>query len=387
MKSLTAALILISLIGLSYAGETITFNVTGEARIENGDTLLARHIAIGYAITSALDQAIKQFLPNDVIEANRDIINRNVLVNHLGYLNKLSITEVQVKNSSSNTYSIKASIAIEMSILKAKLKQNKLLDFRQNLPKVISFVQEKNIDNVHWHFQMNTFNNTELTIWKILDLKGYTKDIQAQVLSNITSDAEQSFYGDDNSVIAGQASGMAADIIIVGKSISRPIVTLESEGDSISAVAMVTIRAIRAVDARELGSSSTSATVKDTSESTAGALAIGKAAEEAVINLLPALSEDWSSGLEPVVSFTMFVSGLKSLESLISFKNEFLNSVDEIQKFERRTFSSGAAAYDVESTLDIADIVATLKAKGLESFDINIRSHSENSIDIRVKAK
>lgn len=274
-----------------------------------------------------------------------------------------------------------------MDILREKLNQNGLLAFREDLPRVISFIQEKNIDNVHWHFMDNTFNNTELTIWKILGYKGFTKGMQAQVLRDINSDVEKNFFGDDISIIAGQASSFGVDVIIVGKSISRPVVTLEDQSDSISAVAMVTLRAIRIVDARELASSSTSATVVDTSESNAGARAIGKASEEAVINLLPSIMEEWSQGLEPITSFTMFVRGLKSLESLISFKNDFVNNIDGIQSFERRTFSGGAAAYDVETNTNVAAIVAILKTEGLKSFDIKIRSSSENSIDISVKHK
>lgn len=290
MRYLAVILVLIVSISTAFASELVTFDVSGESRIENGDTLMARHIAIGYSITNALDLAIKEFLTVKVINANKDVIKNNIQIEHLGYLNKLEITGVEVKNSSLNTYTVTALITIRMDILREKLNQNGLLAFREDLPRVISFIQEKNIDNVHWHFMDNTFNNTELTIWKILGYKGFTKGMQAQVLRDINSDVEKNFFGDDISIIAGQASSFGVDVIIVGKSISRPVVTLEDQSDSISAVAMVTLRAIRIVDARELASSSTSATVVDTSESNAGARAIGKASEEAVINLFARLT-------------------------------------------------------------------------------------------------
>lgn len=387
LKLLTILIVLFSLFTMAIAGDLRTFEVSGDARIEQGDTLTARHIAIGYAITGALDQALNEFLPKNVIEENKSTINQSVLVDHLGYLNKLIVNEVEVKNGSLNIYTVKASITIEMDILKAKLTENDLFAFSEKLPKVIAFVQEKNIDNVHWHFQQNTFNNAELTIWKILDYKGFSKNVQAQALRDINSDTEQSFYGEDLNIIAGQAGGYGADIIIIGKSISRPVMVLETKGDSASAVAMVTLRAIRAVDGRELATSSTSASVTDTSESSAGAIAIARASEEAVINILPHIMNGWNEGLEPIVSFTMFVSGLKSLESLIEFKNDFLNSIGEIKSFERRTFSGGAAAYDVKSTMDVAALAALLESDGLKEYSVKIRSYSENSIDLSVKPK
>jgi hypothetical protein len=258
---------------------------------------------------------------------------------------------------------------------------------RENLPRVMVMIQEKNIDYIHWHFQTKTINSAEAIILKALELKGFKLINLNLMLPRLTAEDEKDFYGDDAKKIAQLGKSFGADVVITGKAISRSVVTLELKGDSVSAVAMVTLKAIRTLDGLQLASTSTSASASDISESEAGSLAITNASEEAILNMTSEIMEQWAEGLEPVMDITLYVSGLKSIESLVQFKNEFLNSVPGVKTFEKRTFSGGAAAYDIQSTTDVAKMVADLKEKQLESFEVTVRSYSSNSLDLSVRMK
>ena len=383
---------LIILILLSFSiqfavAEDLTFEVAGEARIENGDTVIARNMAINDAMHKAIRQAIERFLEPSAVNENMTTIDNGIFKHGLAYVNHFNLTKAEVLSGATERYSVAGTFGIAGEIIEHDLSKLGLLAFRENLPRVLVVIQEKNIDNVHWHFQAKELNNAENMIIKALGLKGFKLVDKVSLIQKITAEGERDFFADDNKRIAEIGKSFGADVVIVGKAISRPVVTLEVAGDTASTMAVISLKAIRTIDGLELATSSTSASYKDIDESKAGAQAITLASEEAAVKIIPGIIAQWAEGLEPVITITMYVNGLRSIESLVEFKNEFLNTLTGIKSFDRRTFSDGAAAYDIVSTVDVATIVNEINDKGFKSFTVKIRSFSDNSLDLNVKMK
>ena len=88
---------------------------------------------------------------------------------------------------------------------------------------------------------------------------------------------------------------------------------------------------------------------------------------------------------EVIYNITVFINGVKSIEDLVAFKNELSQTVAGIRSIQQRTYSGSSAAYDLKSTSPVATIVQALQNKGLKSFEVQVRSQSENSLELNLK--
>jgi len=383
---LTIILLVSILVSLANAGQ-IEIEVIGRGAIADTDTIKARNLAFEKALTEAVEKAVERFLSEKDIADNKQSLEQKIYTKAGGYIKSLDIIDEGVKSDLPGNYSITMKAALIADKLEHDLATLGLLNFRANLPRVLVLVQEKNVDAVHWHYQAKNLNNAENIIWNVLGIKGFKAVDQIGLMENLTADIEKTFYADDVSQAISFASGYDADIVIAGKAISRPIAAAGAPGDSLTVQAMVTLKAYRTTTGEEIAGSSTSSSTITKSELAGGAIALTKAAEEAALKLVPGIIDNWTKVEETTIPITMFINGLKSLEDLITFKHEFMDKVSGIKTFERRTFSGSAAAYDLNITTTIPEIVAELSKNELKSFDVQVRSQSNNSIELKVKLR
>jgi len=365
----------------------IEIEVTGHGVIADTDTIKARNLAFDNAVAKVIEKSVDRFLSEKDITENKQSLEQHIFAKAGGYIKNMDITEEGVKSDMPGNYSITMKATLIADNLEHDLAALGLLNFRANLPRVLVMVQEKNVDIVHWHVQSKESNSAENIIWNVLGIKGFKSVDQIGLIEGLTPDIEKAFYADDVSQALAFSAGYDADIVIIGKAISRPITVAGTSGDSLTVQAMVTLKAYRTSTGEEIANISTSASTVTKNELTGGTIAITKAAEEAALKLTPGIIENWTTVEEATISITMFINGLKSIEDLITFKHEFMDKVSGIKTFDRRTFSGSAAAYDLEITTTVPDIVTELSKNELNSFDVQVRSQSDNSLELKVKLK
>ena len=365
-------------------GEDISLKATGEAKIADTDTVLARSQALNEAILNAVKSGVKRFLPEGPYQDNVAVLETKIYPRASGYLDSITISSIEY---TSGSVKMEINVALAKGTLENDLNKLGLLAFRDSLPLVLAIIQEKNIDQVHWHFQSKQMNAAEKVVENTLRLKGFRFVDQADLLSKLDSRIEKAFYTEDIPEMQKFAALFGANVIIVGKSLSRPVVVIGTPGDSSSAVATITLAAFRTSDGVEIASSSVSSTERGSDDSQAGENAITRAAQEAVINMMPDIIGKWGEKPSESTDVTMYVSGLKSIEDYIAFKNAFMNNINGIDSFERRTITGNSAVYDLKITTTVKAIVEQLEKNEIKGFSFEIRSFSDNSLDLRIKSK
>jgi len=374
-------------IGVDRNENCFNYFIFGQGAIADTDTIKARNLAFDNALSKAVEKGVGRFLSEKDIAGNEQSLEQQIYSKTGRYIKSLDITKEGVSSDMPGNYSVTLKATLVADNLEHDLAGLGLLNFRANLPRVLVMVQEKNVDVVHWHVQSKESNSAENIIWNVLEIKGFKSVDQTGLIANLTPDIEKAFYTDDVRQALTFSAGYDADIVIIGKAISRPITVAGASSDSLTVQAMVTLKAYRTSSGEEIANSATSASTITKNEIAGGAIAITKAAEEAALKLAPGIIENWTTVEETTVPITMFINGLKSIEDLITFKHEFRDKVSSVKTFERRTFSGSAAAYDLEITNTVPEIVAELSKNELKSFEVQVRSQSENALELKVKLR
>ncbi|OQX92696.1 MAG: hypothetical protein B6D58_01570 [candidate division Zixibacteria bacterium 4484_95] len=387
MKVIKFVIVAIFLItSLSFA-EPLTLKVTGRAKIEEADTTKARNWAIVAAVKRAIEKSVDNLISHRLAVENSKLLEENIYSKDAGYIKSVNVIKEGISHQVQDNYEVILEVTLIVDYLQKDLTSLGILKPRIGLPRILTLIQEKNIDNVHWHLQTNSLNNAEMKIREILGVNGFTFVDYNSLLSEMTAEEERAFYADDISTISNIGDRYNAMVIITGEAISRRAQEVENLDSTVSLQAMVNLKAINVKTGDVISNSSATATAVDKNELAGGALAITSATEKAIIKIADDLVKIWSRENVPEIKVTLMVNGLKSIEDLILFKKELRNEIKEIISIERRTFVGSIAAYDLITSVDGKAIASELETKGLDSFEVKVRSKSKNSLELNLKVK
>lgn len=384
IKFVITAIFLVT--SLSFA-EPLTFEVTGMAKIDQADTTKARNWAIVEAVKKAVEKGVDNLISHQLAVENSALLEENIYSKVAGYIKNMSVIKEGINQQAPDNYEVVLKVTLIVDYLQRDLTSLGILMPRIGLPLTLVLIQEKNIDNVHWHFQTHNLNNAEMKIREVLGVKGFKFVDYNNLLSDLTAEEERAFYADDIGTISKVGNRYDAGVVITGEAISRRAQEITNLDSMLSLQAMVTLKAIRIKSGDIISSSSATATAVHENELAGGSLAIASATEKAVIKIADRLIEIWSQEKALEIKVTLIVNGLKSIEDLILFKKELRDDIKEIMSIDRRTFAGGIAAYDLVSSIDGEAIASELATKGLDSFEVKIRSKSKNSLELNLKVK
>lgn len=387
MKHISTVFILILIISIYAFADLINVQITGEGKINSGDVTKARSDAFNDAMSKAVEEGVKSFLVQSIVNENHELIKNNIYSKAGGYIKSIEIINEKIDNKKPDTYKITANASIITDNIQRDLTNLNLYKYKDRLPGVLVFIQEKNIDNVHWHFQTKNLNTSEKKVREVFRLNKFRVVDQDVLLNEIKPDEERGFYTENLSAIISISQRYGADLVIVGKAISRSPQDRANQNVDLQIQASVSLQAIQVDNGKTIaaGTGLTQITHKDAI--VGGEMAIAMAAKDAANELIANLSRSGSQNIVSGIDILMIVSGLKSLESLILFQKEFKRNVAELRSIKRRTFSDGTAAYDLVSSLDGTKIADRLLLPGLNSFNVKVRSKSEKYLELNVKIR
>ena len=210
---------------------------------------------------------------------------------------------------------------------------------------------------------------------------------QTDLMNDLTPDEERTFYTEDLNTILNIGDRYGADVIISGKTISRASRDNKNPNSDINIQASVNLETRQIKDGRLIASSSGISELNHNDELAGGELAISKAANQAATELIANLTSSGSQNVVSGMNIVLIVNGLKSLEGLLLFQREFEDRIDGLKSMQRRTFSSGTAAYDLVSISDGKAIADKLISRGLYSFKVKVRSQSQQSLELNLSMK
>ncbi|MCD6162527.1 MAG: hypothetical protein J7K40_08965 [candidate division Zixibacteria bacterium] len=384
MKYAGLVLILILIISFYAFGEYLDIKITGKGTIQKADTIGARSEAFDNAIKNAVAKGVKDYVSDQALNKNSKLIEREILSKASGYIKNIEVVDEGLNKYKLDTYEVTASVSIDESKFQKNLIDLGLIKRDDIMPKVLIFIQEKNIDDVYWHFQRKIPNQTEITIGKLMGANRFRFTDQSILIQNMTPDEERAFYIDDKKTMIEIANKYSTDMIITGKAISR---TANNSEENISIQASVNLKAIQTTDGKQIASSSGNVELIYSDALAGGNMAIAKAAEEAALKLIPHLNLSKHEPKEAFQNITLLVNGLKSIEDLVQFHREFEKGIDGIKSIERRTYSGNTAAYDIVSIKNGSILADEISVKGLQTFKVEVRSKSPNFLELNLKVK
>lgn len=383
MKYAGLIIVLVLLISFYAFADFLDVKITGRGAIDAVDTIGARSEAFDNAIKGAVAKSVKDYLSGKNLSKNSKLVEKEILSKASGYIKKFEIINEGLSKKRSNTYEITALVSIDENNIQKNLINLGLLKRDSIMPRTLVFIQEKNIDDVYWHFQRKKPNQTEITIHQLMGSEGFMFIDQSILMQNMTPDEERAFYIDDINTMLAIAKKYNTDMIITGKAISRA----NNNDDRTTIQASVNLKAINTANGKLIGNSSGGAELIYSDAIAGGNLAIAKAAEEAVGKLIPNLDLTKPEPKNVGQNITLIVNGLKSIEDLVQFRKEFAERIDEIKSIKRRTSSGNTAAYDVLSIKDGNTIADEISVKGLKTFKVKVRSKSPSFLELNLKLK
>ncbi len=371
---------------LSFA-ELQDIKSSGKGAIVSGDTVKARADAFNDALSNAVEKGVRGFLTDQEITGNMDLLKEKVFSKASGYVKNIEIVDEKTSEKAPNIYEITARSIIIINDLQADLIDLGLYIQDKYLPQILVLIQEKNIDNVHWHFQARALNHAETAVRDAMRLNRFRTIDQTDLMNDLTPDEERTFYTEDLNTILNIGDRYGADVIISGKAISRASRDNKNPNSDINIQASVNLETRQIKDGRLIASSSGISELNHNDELAGGELAISKAANQAATELIANLTSSGSQNVVSGMNIVLIVNGLKSLEGLLLFQREFEDRIDGLKSMQRRTFSSGTAAYDLVSISDGKAIADKLISRGLYSFKVKVRSQSQQSLELNLSMK
>jgi len=384
MKYLVASLLVLSMLVANPLANTIQIDTKGSGVIANADISKARSDAMTDAIKKAVTTAIKRYVPDQKFQEHRSTLNENIYKKALGYIQQLDIQSEGLSQQQPENYDITLSIKFLIENLEKDLIGLAVINESELLPELFVFVQEKNIENVHWHFKERRLNYSEQTILQLLGERGFQVNDQTAFIDSISPELERAFYTEDMSTILNASEQTGAEIIIIGKAISRSSREKDRISGEYSLQASVNLEAYQIHNGRLIASGSGVSDISHGDELAGGQLSITQsstlASNELIANLLDSSRENMITG----ISITLIINGLRSIEDLITFQKEFESTAKGLKSMERRTFAGGMAAYDVVSSVDGLTMADLLTVNGLNSFNVKVRSKSPGSLELNL---
>jgi len=387
MKYTGFIIIIILLVSIIAYAELQDIRSSGKGTLVSGDIVKARAEAFDDALSNAVEKGIRGFLTDEQIAENMGLLKEKIFPKATGYIKSIEIIDEKTSKETPNIYEITTRAIVTIDNLQTDLTDLGLYKHDEYLPKILVLIQEKNIDDVHWHFQTKALNYTETAVREAMRLDRFRTMDQTDLLNDLTPDEERTFYTEDINTILNIGSRYGADVIISGKAISRASRDNNNLNGNVNIQASVNLEARQIKDGKLIASSSGMSELIENDESAGGELAILKAAKQAAADLIADLTSSRSQNVVSGMNIVLIVNGLKSIESLLLFQREFEDRIDGLRSIKRRTFSSGTAAYDLVSNSDGEAIADKLISRGLFSFKVKVRSKSQKSLELNLSLK
>ena len=369
------------------AQEISTFKVETVGLIEAGDTILARHEAVEELLRQALTKAISSIVTERLTTEKLAAIESDLLSRHQGYLWRLELTGESISESPSPSLTISGEIGLDMTRIRKDLATIGIPQKKQDLPRVLLMIRQVNIDDERRYGQGGSINNSETKVMEVMSAAGFPLIDESLFIRSLSSARQAAVMAKNIDTLSAVAREFGAQVIVLGSAISERAKSIIAIEGMTTAEATAKLEAIIPFTGETAATALSRAFQTHVDIMAAGILAIEKASAEAAEILSRSLADYWAADLKSSHKLTLVVNGLRSIEDLLLFKNELLETVVEVKSLEKRTYADAVAAYDMISSLPSDKLADKLSSESLPSFNIALRSRSQNFLELNVRPK
>jgi hypothetical protein len=371
------------------AADPVSINATAEgvAVIVDNNTALARDQAVKDALRMVVEQTVGTMISSETVVESYEVLQDQIYSKTQGYIRNYNIIN---ESPDGNLYRVTIQANVAKGVLKNDLMALGLLIARKNMPRIMIMVAEQNVGmhnySYWWHGVAGyaDLTITENTLMEKLSEKGFnivdhtvkTKNIQisdAYKIESLTNDAIKTI-----------GNLYDAEVVIYGKALSKLAGSVMGSSMK-SAQADVSLRAVNTDNGQVIASSTNHAAAVHPSEVNAGTEALKLATEGIAEKLITQIINRWSQDVSGGTMIQVVISGIKSYNHLVKFKEMVQKKIRGVAGLYQRDFSSGVATLDINISTTAQNLADELIVIDYGGFVIDITSITQNSINLEMK--
>jgi hypothetical protein len=359
----------------------------GLGAIIGGDEAKAADDALSSALRSAVEQVVGMMIQSDILVENYQVVEDRIYSQTMGYVKSYNVISQTKRGDNIIETTIRA--IVKRSNLENDLNAIGLLMVQKNKPRLMVLIDEVNMERHYFynHYDLGTTANELIN--KFLE-KGFTFVDRDVAIRNLQRDAALAAVEGDAKSAQTIAQETGAEVLIVGKAISKAASggpSVLRDAGMVSCQATLNLRAVRADDGSVIGVTSQQAAAVHVDHVTGGTQALIKASGLAAEDLSKKILKTWQKDIYSGATVQLRVLEVPSFSDLMKFKNMIKTYVRGVQEVYQRDYAGNTALFDVDVRGDAQHLAEELTLKDFEPYRINVVNVSQNSLIVKLSLK
>jgi hypothetical protein len=369
------------------ASNTISATAEGVGVIVDNNTALARDQAVADALRNVVEQAAGIMVASETLVQNYETLRDQIYSKSQGYVRNYQVTEEKIEG---NLYRATVQASVSEGNLKDDLMALGLLIARKNKPRIMIMVAEQNIGmhvySYWWGVRAGhaDINITENTLMEKLSQKGFNVVDHAVKTQTLELSSPYKIESLGNDAIQTIGNLFDAEVVLYGKALAKLAGSVMGTSMK-SAQADVSLRAVNTDNGQVIASATNHAAAVHPSDVTAGANALKIATESIADQLVEQITERWNSDLAGSGMIQLVITGVRSYQHLVRFKEMVQKQVRGVSGIYQREFDAGVATLDITASTAAQNLADELAVIDFGDFAVDITGISQNTIDVKMK--
>ena len=371
------------------AADLASINATAEgvAVIVDNNTALARDQAVKDALRMVVEQTVGTMISSETVVESYEVLQDQIYSKTQGYIRNYNIIN---ESPVENLYRVTIQANVAKGVLKNDLMALGLLIARKNMPRIMIMVAEQNVGMHYytywWHAVAGhaDLTITENTLMEKLSEKGFNIVDHSVKAKNIQISDAYKIESLTNDAIKTIGNLYDAEVVIYGKALSKLAGSVMGSSMK-SAQADVSLRAVNTDNGQVIASATNHAAAVHPSEVNAGTEALKQAADGIAEKLISQIINRWSQDVSGGTMIQVVISGIKSYNHLVKFKEMVQKKIRGVAGLYQRDFKSGVATLDINISTNAQNLADELIVIDYGGFVIDITSITQNSINLEMK--
>ncbi|MGV8080633.1 MAG: flagellar assembly protein T N-terminal domain-containing protein [Syntrophales bacterium] len=339
----------------------------GSAAIHKNFKDIARDRAIENAQRNAVEQAVGVMISSRTEVENYAVKLDRILAEAEGFINTYSIVS---ETNDGKTYTVVIDADVGAGRLQERMKAIRLIVARKAKPRLMIVFSGREAKDVLAESVMSRYFMEQ----------GF-RLVDAETAKRNRAVEEMDKTGGDRRKLSRMARGLGAEVLVAGRveaaTSAFTISNIEMHSNKVTVSAKVINGDTGEIIATDSAAASKPGVKGDWKEITENATrSLSRALFDGILNR-------WSADLAKASTFKLVLSGLRSYDDLVSFKERMAREVKGYRESHQRSFNRGQVDLDVELKGSIQGFADDLAALKFQSRKIKILEMTQN----RIRAK
>ncbi len=363
---------------------TKVVEVIGTGRIYKNNTAEAREQAISNSLVSAVEKAIAELLPHEILVQKFYMLNNIFYENTREYIQDY---KVLAEAASDKFFRVIVQATVPTERIKERLLNFGITMEEKTLPKILFFITEKSLENIlpkYWWGEDFSFSNvfSERAMNEKFKEEGFSIIDHGYEVQDMAAESGINKLNLSIQEAVSFGTRLQADVVIIGKSTAEATPNIMG-GNLKSFKGTVIVRAIWTDTGEEFAFITKTAVKVDSDEIAGGNDAIVNAGSLIGEELASQIAAAWQKKVEEPLKIEVIVKGTSRLANFVMFRRT-LYEMPGIEDVQIREMKSDEATIVVDFKGNSKEFADAIMVKTFDEFGINIYEVSPTSLKIEL---